>query len=182
MASRAILEKSLHTPEAAKKIAQELFSRQAKRLVLSNRKSTPAAAAKALSRTVFRAASNSARRADDVSKTPKPCSGNVLVTKQTGPEGRLVSKAAGRRRARDQKGTLSRRPARSRHFAARHHGQHRRRHGHRGSRREDPEKISRNGIDPAVGIMPYQARKLAAALGLKGDLIGVRGQIVAGRL
>src|SRR5215831_10905561 len=32
-----------------------------------------------------------------------------------------------------------------------------------------PEKIIREHIDPAVGMMPYQARKIAAALGLKGD-------------
>jgi len=33
-----------------------------------------------------------------------------------------------------------------------------------------PEKIVREHVDPAVGLMPYQARKIAAALGLKGDL------------
>jgi succinyl-CoA synthetase beta subunit len=32
-----------------------------------------------------------------------------------------------------------------------------------------PEKIVREHIDPAVGMMPYQARKIATALGLKGD-------------
>jgi succinyl-CoA synthetase beta subunit len=36
--------------------------------------------------------------------------------------------------------------------------------------RNIPEKIIKEQIDPAVGIMPYQARKIAAALGLKGDL------------
>ena len=30
-----------------------------------------------------------------------------------------------------------------------------------------PEKIFKETIDPAVGIMPYQARKIAAALGLE---------------
>ena len=34
-----------------------------------------------------------------------------------------------------------------------------------------PEKIVKETIDPAVGMMPYQGRKLAVALGLKGDLI-----------
>ena len=29
-----------------------------------------------------------------------------------------------------------------------------------------PEKIFKEWIDPATGIMPYQARKIAAALGL----------------
>jgi len=33
-----------------------------------------------------------------------------------------------------------------------------------------PEKIVKEGVDPAVGMMPYQARKIAADLGLKGEL------------
>jgi succinyl-CoA synthetase beta subunit len=32
-----------------------------------------------------------------------------------------------------------------------------------------PEKIVKEWIDPAVGIMPYQARKIASSLQLKGD-------------
>jgi succinyl-CoA synthetase beta subunit len=35
-----------------------------------------------------------------------------------------------------------------------------------------PERIHREGVDPAVGLMPFQARKLAFALGLTGDQIG----------
>src|ERR1700730_13117824 len=34
-----------------------------------------------------------------------------------------------------------------------------------------PEKIFKETIDPAVGFRPFQARKLAFALGLPGDLI-----------
>ena len=45
-----------------------------------------------------------------------------------------------------------------------------------------PEKIIKETIDPAVGMMPYQARKVAAALGLKGELIGQGGEAAAGRL
>ncbi len=36
-----------------------------------------------------------------------------------------------------------------------------------------PEKIVKETIDPAIGLQAYQARKLAAALGLKGALIGL---------
>src|SRR6266446_1342384 len=36
---------------------------------------------------------------------------------------------------------------------------------------KNPEAILKETIDPAVGMMPYQARKLAAALGLAGDLV-----------
>ncbi|MEO8398714.1 MAG: ADP-forming succinate--CoA ligase subunit beta, partial [Ignavibacteriaceae bacterium] len=34
---------------------------------------------------------------------------------------------------------------------------------------ENPEKIIKVWIDPAVGLQPYQSRKLAFALGLEGD-------------
>ena len=43
-----------------------------------------------------------------------------------------------------------------------------------------PEKIIRETIDPAVGLMPYQGRKLAAALALKGDLINAAGKLLLG--
>src|SRR6185295_4837499 len=43
-----------------------------------------------------------------------------------------------------------------------------------------PERIVKETIDPAVGLMPYQARKLAAALGLKGDLIGSAAKLLLG--
>ncbi|MGA3267774.1 MAG: ADP-forming succinate--CoA ligase subunit beta [Verrucomicrobiota bacterium] len=43
-----------------------------------------------------------------------------------------------------------------------------------------PEKIFKEWIDPAVGIMPFQARNIAAALGLKGDLFNAAAKLVTG--
>ena len=43
-----------------------------------------------------------------------------------------------------------------------------------------PEKIVKETIDPAVGMMPYQARKIAAALGLKGELIAQGAKLLMG--
>jgi succinyl-CoA synthetase beta subunit len=43
-----------------------------------------------------------------------------------------------------------------------------------------PEKIIKEPIDPAVGIMPYQARKIAAGLGLKGELIAQGAKLITG--
>src|SRR5439155_25524282 len=43
-----------------------------------------------------------------------------------------------------------------------------------------PEKIVKETIDPAVGLMPYQGRKLAVALGLKGDLINSGDKLLTG--
>ena len=43
-----------------------------------------------------------------------------------------------------------------------------------------PEKIIRESVDPSIGLMPYQARKIAVALGLKGDLIAQGAKLLAG--
>jgi succinyl-CoA synthetase beta subunit len=43
-----------------------------------------------------------------------------------------------------------------------------------------PEKIIKETVDPAVGMMPYQARKLAAALGIRGDLINPAAKLLLG--
>jgi succinyl-CoA synthetase beta subunit len=43
-----------------------------------------------------------------------------------------------------------------------------------------PEKIVKETIDPALGLMPYQGRKLAVALGLKGDLINAGAKLLQG--
>ena len=43
-----------------------------------------------------------------------------------------------------------------------------------------PEKIVKMHIDPAMGFQPWQGRKIAAALGIKGDLAGQCAKLVAG--
>jgi succinyl-CoA synthetase beta subunit len=43
-----------------------------------------------------------------------------------------------------------------------------------------PEKIFKEAIDPATGMMPYQARKVAAGLGLKGDLLNQGAKLLLG--
>src|SRR6185503_15750828 len=43
-----------------------------------------------------------------------------------------------------------------------------------------PEKIIKEWIDPAVGIMPYQARKVAVGLGLNGELLNQAAKLIAG--
>ena len=65
------------------------------------------------------------------------CSGMTLVTHQTGPEGRVVSRVLDRGGHADRARAVLQHPARPRRDAPDHHGERRRRHGHRGSRRED---------------------------------------------
>ena len=43
-----------------------------------------------------------------------------------------------------------------------------------------PDKIFKEHIDPALGIMPYQARKISGALGLKGDLFNAGVKLITG--
>jgi succinyl-CoA synthetase beta subunit len=43
-----------------------------------------------------------------------------------------------------------------------------------------PEKIVKESIDPAFGVMPFQARQLAIWLGLKGDLVNVGAKLLLG--
>ena len=42
-----------------------------------------------------------------------------------------------------------------------------------------PEKILKEQIDPAVGLLPFQRRRLAFSLGLAGDLASAAGKVLA---
>jgi succinyl-CoA synthetase beta subunit len=118
--------------------------------------------------------------AEDVFQKATAMLGNVLVTKQTGPDGRLVSKVlvAGAPAIKKElycAVLLDRALSRPIVMAsteggvdieevAAHH----------------PEKIIKEVVDPSIGLMPYQGRKLAAALSLKGDLIAAGAKMFAG--
>jgi succinyl-CoA synthetase beta subunit len=43
---------------------------------------------------------------------------------------------------------------------------------------QSPEKIFKETIDPDMGLLPYQGRKIAIALGLRGKLIGQCGRLL----
>jgi succinyl-CoA synthetase beta subunit len=106
--------------------------------------------------------------------------GKTLVTKQTGPDGRVVSTiivaAAEDIKKEFYLAVLLDRATSTPLIMASTEG---------GMDIEEvaekhPEKIIKEQIDPAVGIMPYQARKIASALGLKGDLAGQCAKLLAG--
>ncbi|HYT60389.1 MAG TPA: ATP-grasp domain-containing protein, partial [Haliangiales bacterium] len=116
----------------------------------------------------------------EVSERARAMLGQVLVTKQTGPEGRLVStlliEAASTIKKEFYLAVLLDRALSRPIVMASTEG---------GMEIEEvaartPEKILRETIDPAVGMMPFQARKLAAALGLRGDLIGAAAKVLLG--
>jgi succinyl-CoA synthetase beta subunit len=120
------------------------------------------------------------KTADEVHAGATAMLGNVLVTKQTGPEGRLVRKLIVAGAPEIQKELylavlLDRASSRPVIMASTEGGmdieevaQH------------TPERIFKESVDPAVGLMPYQARKISVQLGLRGDLIAQGAKLIAG--
>jgi succinyl-CoA synthetase beta subunit len=106
--------------------------------------------------------------------------GQVLVTKQTGPDGRLVNSllidGAPDIRKELYLAVLLDRANSMPLIMASTEG---------GVDIEDvaasaPEKIIREWIDPAIGMMPFQGRKIAYSLGLKPELINEAVKLFAG--
>ena len=104
----------------------------------------------------------------------------TLVTKQTGPEGRvvgtlLIAGAETIKREFYLAVLLDRANSRPLIMASTEGGMDIEEVAAR-----TPEKIFKEHVDPAVGLMPYQARKIAAALGLKGDVFNQACKLIAG--
>jgi len=113
-----------------------------------------------------------ARDLAEVREHARQIIGMRLVTHQTGPEGRLVKRVlveeAGKIRKEYYLGMVVDRSASRIVVMASTEG---------GMSIEEvaarsPEKILKEWIDPALGLMPFQARKIAFGLGLSTDLTG----------
>jgi succinyl-CoA synthetase beta subunit len=118
------------------------------------------------------------RTPGDAAESAKAMLGNVLVTKQTGPEGRLVSKVLVALAPEILKELylavlLDRDSSRPVVMASTEGGMDIEEVAAR-----TPEKILRETVDPAVGLMPYQARKIASGLGLRGDLLNQGARVI----
>jgi succinyl-CoA synthetase beta subunit len=110
------------------------------------------------------------RTAEEVRDAASAMLGNVLVTKQTGPGGRRVNKvlvvlAPSIRKEFYFATLLDRGSGRPLVMASAAGGM-----DIEEVAASQPDKIIRETIDPALGLMPYQARKIAAGLGLSGKL------------
>src|SRR5260221_3523240 len=106
--------------------------------------------------------------------------GQVLVTKQTGADGRLVSTVLITVAPNIQKELylavlLDRATSRPVVMASTEGGM-----DIEEVASKTPEKILKESIDPAVGMMPYQARKIARGLGLTGELISTAAKLLLG--
>jgi len=109
---------------------------------------------------------------DDASKASKAILGMQLVTHQTGPQGQkvqrlLIEEGSAIDRELYLGIVLDRAAAKLVFMASQAGGMEIEEVAH-----ATPEKIYKEYIDPAVGLQPYQARKLAFKLGLKPTQIG----------
>ncbi len=166
-------------PDAAKKIAADLLAKGATLLVVKSQIHA-GGRGKGTFKSGFQGGVKLCKTADEVYEKAKAMLGNVLVTKQTGPEGRLVSKLLVAAAPNIDKELylavlLDRSSSRGIVMASTEGGM-----DIEEVAAKTPEKIVKETIDPAVGMMPYQARKIAAALGLKGDLIGQGAKLLIG--
>ena len=156
------------TADAAKAIAEKLFA-AGNTLVVVKSQIHAGGRGKGTFKSGFQGGVKLCKTAADVFDKAKAMLGQVLVTKQTGPDGRLVSKLLIAAAPEIKKELylavlLDRATSRPVIMASTEGGV-----DIEEVAEKHPEKIFKEHIDPAVGIMPYQARKIAAALGLKGD-------------
>lgn len=167
------------TPDSAKRIATELFA-QGATLVAVKSQIHSGGRGKGTFKSGYQGGVKLCKTADDVYDKAKAMLGNVLVTKQTGAEGRLVSKLLIAVAPHIQKELylavlLDRASSRPIVMASTEGGM-----DIEEVAAKTPEKIVKEAIDPAVGMMPYQARKIAVALGLNGDLIAQGAKLLLG--
>jgi succinyl-CoA synthetase beta subunit len=167
------------TPEAARDISAKLLADGAN-LIAVKSQIHAGGRGKGTFKSGYQGGVKLCKTAEDVCEKAKAMLGNVLVTKQTGPEGRLVNKLLIVAAPNIQKELylavlLDRASSRPVVMASTEGGM-----DIEEVAAKTPEKILKVSIDPAVGMMPYQARKVAAALGLKGELIGLAAKLVLG--
>jgi succinyl-CoA synthetase beta subunit len=114
-----------------------------------------------------------ARSADEAAEHASQILGMTLVTPQTGPQGRVV------RRLLIEEGLDIKRELYLGLLVDRESGRPVFMASAAGGMeieqvaKENPNAILREPIHPAVGLQPYQARKIAFGLGLSGDMAGV---------
>ena len=165
--------------EAAKSIAEKLFADGAKLVVVKSQIHS-GGRGKGTFKNGFKGGVKLCTTAAEVYDNAKAMLGNVLVTKQTGAEGKLVSKLLVALAPDIQKELylavlLDRAASRPVIMASTEGGM-----DIEEVAAKTPEKIVKEHVDPAVGLMPFQARKVAAKLGLGSGLIGSGAKIISG--
>jgi len=167
------------TPEEARAAAEKLFAAGAKRVVIKSQIHA-GGRGKGTFKSGLQGGVKVCSSVEEIHERAKAMLGQVLVTKQTGPEGRQVNKvlieaASGIKKEFYLAVLLDRATSRPLVMASTEGGM-----DIEEVAAHTPEKIFKESIDPALGMLPFQARKVAAALGLKGDLIGAAAKLFMG--
>jgi succinyl-CoA synthetase beta subunit len=167
------------TAEAARAMASQLLADGATQLVVKSQIHA-GGRGKGTFKSGYQGGVKVVRTAEEVYHAAKAMLGNVLVTKQTGPEGRLVSKLLVAAAPKIEKELylavlLDRASGRPVMMASTEGGMDIEEVAAR-----TPEKIIKESIDPTTGMMPYQGRRLATAFGLHGELIGPAAKLTLG--
>jgi succinyl-CoA synthetase beta subunit len=167
------------SPQEARAIAEKLLGAGSKGVVLKSQIHA-GGRGKGTFKSGLQGGVKLCRSVDEAERTAAAMLGQTLVTKQTGPDGRVVRKlfvveAIEVRKEFYLAVVLDRASGRPVIMASTEGGMDIEEVAAR-----TPEKIFRESIDPAQGLMPYQGRKLAVALGLRGDLMSAAGRLIAG--
>lgn len=168
-----------NTPEGARKIAEDLLAGGAKLLVVKSQIQA-GGRGKGTFTNGYKGGVKLCKTAAEAEELARAMLGNVLVTKQTGPQGKMVRNVIVALAPDIQKELylavlLDRSTSRPVFMASTEGGM-----DIEEVAAHTPEKIFRESIDPAVGMMAYQARKIAVALGLKGELIAEGARLLQG--
>ncbi len=156
--------------ETARQVAESLFSSGQRQVVVKSQIHA-GGRGKGTFKDGFKGGVKLCRSVEEAEQAARAMLGNVLVTRQTGPEGRKVDTVlvAGAETIKKEYyvAVLLDRSVSKPVIMVSTEG---------GVEIEEvaantPEKIVKEWIDPAIGMKPFQARKLAAALGMRGDLM-----------
>ena len=166
-------------PEEAREIAENLIAAGARRVVIKAQ-THAGGRGKGTFKSGYQGGVKLCETAAQTSETAKAMLGQVLVTKQTGLEGRLISKvliegAAPIKRELYLAVLLDRALSCPLVMASSAGGM-----DIEEVAATTPEKIIKEPIDPSLGLMPFQGRKIAAALGLNGDLNSQAAKLLLG--
>lgn len=165
------------TPEEAKAIAEKLIAAGHKRVVVKSQIHA-GGRGKGTFKSGLQGGVKVCSTVAEVLERAQGMLGQVLVTKQTGPDGRKVSKllieaASDIKKEYYLAVLLDRATSRPLIMASTEGGM-----DIEEVAEKTPEKIAKEYVDPSVGLMPYQARKVAAALGMGGDLMNSGAKMI----
>src|SRR5437763_303761 len=165
------------TPEEARTTAEKLFAGGHKRFVVKSQIHA-GGRGKGTFKSGLQGGVKVLSSVAEVTERAGQMIGQRLVTKQTGPEGRLVSTllidgAPDIKKELYLAVLLDRAVSRPVLMASTEGGM-----DIEEVAAKTPEKIIKEWIDPALGIMPYQARKVASGLGLTAELMAPAAKVL----